>query len=66
MIERYTPKADVWEPIVISTAPSLAAFAWTRLGTKPEDSKIVVFGGSNGEITLQEFYIIDFNESTVT
>ena len=66
MIERYTPKADVWEPIVISTAPSLAAFAWTRLGTKPDDSKIVVFGGSNGEITLQEFYIIDFNESTVT
>ena len=52
MIERYTPKADVWEPIVISTAPSLAAFAWTRLGTKPDDSKIVVFGGSNGEITL--------------
>ena len=52
MIERYQPKADVWEPIVIATAPSLAAFAWTRLGTKPDDSKIVVFGGSNGEITL--------------
>ena len=52
IIERYQPKADVWDPINIATAPSLAAFAWTRLGSKPEDSKIVVFGGSNGDITL--------------
>ena len=64
-IERYQPKADVWEPITIAAAPRLAAFSWARLGSKPTDSKMVIFGGSDGNITLQDFHIVDFNDSTV-
>merc|ERR1712083_227332 len=53
VIERYTPKIDKWEPLKINAAPSLAAFAWTRLNTTPghaDEAKIAVLGGTNGDI----------------
>ena len=33
---------------------------------KPDEGKIVILGGTNGKNAQKEFYIVDFNESTVT
>ena len=62
VIERYTPKIDSWEPIVVNDAPKLAAFSWCRLGN---EAKIAILGGTNGEIATEEFMLVDFNEETV-
>ena len=67
VIERYTIKADKWEVMQIAAAPRLAAFSWSRLNTKPghaDEAKIVVLGGTNGDIATEEFMIIDFNAET--
>lgn len=58
VIERYTIKADKWEAIKIASAPRIAAFSWTRLNTKPghaDEAKIVILGGTNGDIATEEF-----------
>ena len=60
-------KADKWEVMKIATAPRLAAFSWTRLNTKPghaDEAKIVILGGTNGDIATEEFMMIDFNAET--
>ena len=58
VIERYTIKADKWDVIKIASAPRIAAFSWTRLNTKPghaDEAKIVILGGTNGDIATEEF-----------
>ena len=47
LIERYTPSLDTWVKIEIDNTPNLAAFAWAQI---EEDPKIIVLGGSNGDI----------------
>ena len=62
IIERYTPQNDKWDTISISMAPSLAAFAWTQI---EDEAKIVILGGTNGDIMTEDFYIIDFKLENV-
>jgi len=62
LIERYAPQTDKWDVIKITQAPALGAFAWAQLG---DESKIIILGGSNGDIMTEDFAIIDFKEETV-
>ena len=43
-------------------APKLAAFSWTQIG---DEAKIILLGGTNGDIMTEEFVIVDFKMETV-
>jgi len=60
--ERYNPKSDVWESFEIPNIPSLGAFAWTRLGE--DSSKMMILGGSDGDLIQEGQWTIDFAEKT--
>ena len=42
-------------------APRLAAFSWAQIG---DEAKIVLLGGTNGDIMTEELVIIDFKMET--
>lgn len=60
--ERYDPKADKWEVLEIPNAPQLAAFSWTRLGDN--SSKIIILGGTDGDLCQETQWTIDFKAKT--
>lgn len=44
----------------IKNAPQIAAFGWTKLS----EGQIAVFGGSNGDLLVEDLWIIDFGKKT--
>jgi N-acetylneuraminic acid mutarotase len=60
LTEKYCATTDVWEKIEIANAPPLAAFAWTPLS----NGKIMILGGSDGDLLQDGNWIIDFKKLT--
>lgn len=58
--ERYDPAKDIWEKYEIPNIPSLGAFAWTQLGK--DSSKVVILGGTDGDLIQENMFIIDFKD----
>jgi hypothetical protein len=58
MTERYCATTDVWEKIEIAKAPLVAAFAWTPLSK----GKIMILGGTDGDVLQESNWIIDFEK----
>ena len=56
--ERYDPKLDKWDTIIIKDSPSLGAFSWSKIN----DNQILILGGTNGDIMDDSSWIIDFKE----
>lgn len=54
--EKYTPDTDAWEAIEVQGALPLAAFGWTRI----DEDKLLIFGGSDGDMLSENSWIIDF------
>ena len=63
LAEKYDAANDKWEKIEIKGAPPLAAFSWTTLGPK-NPGKIMILGGSDGDLLQDSIYIIDFKNLT--
>ena len=59
-IEGYDPTNDAWMPFEIEGAPNYGAFGYTPL--PPNDGRIMILGGSDGEIVQEESWIIDFEK----
>lgn len=60
MTERYDPVKNTWETIQVANAPQLAAFSWTKLS----DEKLMILGGTDGDLLQEDVYTIDFKSKT--
>jgi hypothetical protein len=60
LTEKYCATTDVWTKIEIANAPPVAAFAWTPLSK----GKIMILGGSDGDLIQESNWIIDFEKLT--
>lgn len=60
LTEKYDATADKWEKIEIANAFPLAAFAWTPIGK----GKIMILGGTDGDLLQEGNWIIDFEKLT--
>jgi N-acetylneuraminic acid mutarotase len=61
--EKYDPIQDKWETVEIAGAQSIGAFGWTTLGS-PE--KLLIVGGTDGEMLQDTCMIVDFKEGKAT
>ena len=50
----FTTGGD-WASLTIDNVPKLAAFGWTKLN----EGQIVVLGGTNGSLLVEDLWIID-------
>jgi hypothetical protein len=61
--EKYDPNTDKWDEHEIKGAFPLAAFGWTALppyDNKGESSRILILGGTDGNLIQEDQYIVDF------
>ena len=55
--EAYDITQDTWEEFKIKNLPKLCSFGFCKI----ENSKVAIFGGSDGVIICSDLIIVDFN-----
>jgi N-acetylneuraminic acid mutarotase len=60
IVDRYKPTDETWSKIEISNIPSLASCSWTST----DDGRIIILGGSDGNLFTSDFFEIDFSKGT--